>query len=309
MTETNLAFRIPIDDSPAGRRTARAVHVRAVTPNYFDALGMVVTRGRGILTTDGPAAPEIAVVNEAMAADFWGGRDPVGARIRVPTPERGEIDVQVVGVVANAWISPGSNEPRPELFVAQSQERGPSLALLVEAKEPDAHVSAVIQLVQRHLPGVPIVGPNRRLDRPRPLADVLSDAMAPWRYQMAVVGLFSGIALFLTGTGVYGVLSAVVRRQRRAIGVRMALGGTRVRVGGAVLSRGMTLVAVGLGIGILVATGGTRLLQAYLFGVSPLDPLGFAAAALIVLFVGGAASLIPVRRAASTPPLTVLRHE
>lgn len=309
MTKTNVAFRIPLEDAADGLRRMRAVHVRAVTPNYFDALGMVVPRGRGILPTDEPGAPEVAVVNEAMATEFWPGNDPLGARIRIPTPERGEIDVEVVGVLANAWISPGSDEPRPELFVPYAQERSGSFALLVEAEDPNTLVPGVIDAVRQHVPDVPIVGPNRRFDRPRLLADVLSDAMAPWRYQVTLVGFFAGVALFLTGSGLYGVLSAIVRRQRRAIGVRMALGGTRLRVGAAVLSRGMTLMVLGLGIGILVATGSTRLLQAFLFGVDPLDPLGYTAAAMIVLLVGSIASLVPVRRAASTPPLTVLRHE
>jgi ABC-type antimicrobial peptide transport system permease subunit len=133
--------------------------------------------------------------------------------------------------------------------------------------------------------------------------------MARWRYQLTIVGTFAAIAVFLTCAGLYGVISAVVGRQRRSIGIRMALGGTRLRVGRELLSHGVVLIAVGVAVGVLVAAGASRFIRAFLYDVSPIDPLGYATAASVVLVMATLACLVPVRRAAMTPPLTVLREE
>jgi putative ABC transport system permease protein len=296
---------VTIGEASAG--SARMVHLRSVTPNYLSSMGMRLLGGRGLEPSDYAGAVPVAVINEAMAQYLWRGESPVRQRFRIPTPARGEVELEVVGVVANAWLSPGRTESRPEVFVPYAQEGGNELAIVVSASQPERLALPTAEIARRIVPDAAIVGPNRRLDRPMPLEHVLSDAMAPWRYQAVLVGVFAAVVVVLTAGGLYGVLSLDVARRKHELGVRLALGARPRVVAALVMRQGSRLVLSGLTLGVGVAVSAHRLLASFLYGVSPVDLASYAAAAIGVATIGLASAWLPARRATRVDPLVVLR--
>jgi len=142
-----------------------------------------------------------------------------------------------------------------------------------------------------------------------PLAQLIGLALLPNRIALGVAALFGGAGLLLAAVGLYGVLSYMVSRRRREIGIRMALGAAAANIRNLVLRDGLRLVAIGLTVGFAAAAGVSRLLRSLLFGVNPIDPLTYGAIALVLGGVALVACLVPVRRALRTEPLEVLRHD
>jgi putative ABC transport system permease protein len=139
------------------------------------------------------------------------------------------------------------------------------------------------------------------------MADVLADAIAPWRYQLVLVAVFATAAVALTAVGLYGVLAFSVGLRRREIGVRLALGASPGAVMRLILGQGMRQVGAGLVVGVLGALAASRLLESFLYGISPLDPASYGGCAAIIVTVGAAACWSPARRAARTDPMRSLR--
>jgi ABC-type antimicrobial peptide transport system permease subunit len=179
----------------------------------------------------------------------------------------------------------------------------------VRTASPEVVAPAAVAAVRELDPGVALIGPNRRYDAPRMMADVLSDAIAPWRYQLALAAVFTAAAIVLTAVGLYGVLAFSVGLRRREIGVRLAVGAPPAAVMRLVLGQGMRQVFAGLVIGVLAALATSRVMESFLYGVSPLDPASYAACAALVVVVGALACWSPARRASRVDPVRTLREE
>jgi ABC-type antimicrobial peptide transport system permease subunit len=141
------------------------------------------------------------------------------------------------------------------------------------------------------------------------MADVLADAIAPWRYQLTLAGVFTAAAVLLTAVGLYGVLAFSVGLRRREIGVRLAVGAAPASVMRLVLGQGMKQVGAGLVIGVLGALATSRILESFLYGISPLDPASYAACAALIAVVGTLACWRPARCAARVDPVRTLRED
>jgi ABC-type antimicrobial peptide transport system permease subunit len=150
---------------------------------------------------------------------------------------------------------------------------------------------------------------NVPLDNPRPMAELVGDQLATNRFALTLIGMFAVVAALLAVVGLYGVLSYTVGQRLREIGIRMALGSERAGILRLILIRGMRLTVTGVVLGVVAALMMTRLLAAYLFGVSTTDPVTFAAAAVVFLSAAALASYLPARRATALDPVTVLRAE
>jgi ABC-type antimicrobial peptide transport system permease subunit len=153
------------------------------------------------------------------------------------------------------------------------------------------------------------IDPNLPLAEVRTLDDVTTDALSQARFTTLLMSLFAGLALALATIGIYGVISLLVARRRREIGIRIALGARSGSILGMVVSRGMRLAAVGVGAGLVIAAGLTRVMASLLYAVGPLDPLTFTAVPAIVVCVALLACVIPAGRAARLDPIVALREE
>jgi len=251
----------------------------------------------------------VTIINEAMAAKYWPGADPIGREVGVADkkwPVRA-----IVGVVEDVKHYSLKEVPAPEMYVPYAQNGikiWPPMRTLQAAVRAHAAGSpeALLDGVKRAMRSV---DPDLPVGRPSTLTRLVEDATAPARFSVLLLAAFGGLALLLATIGMYGVVSYSVVQRTREIGVRMALGAGRGQVFAMVVGRGSCLAAAGIAIGLLAALGATRLLRGLLYGVQPTDPITFAAVAALLMAVAILACAIPARRATRVDPLIALRGE
>jgi len=274
-----------------------------VTSGYLGTIGIPVLRGRDFAPTDRRESPRVAIVNEALAERAWPGEDPVGKVIRFGSFDGSGPATEVVGVVRDArYRTIGETERHSMLYLPLSQSgnlRVTTLVRLGPGGPSPAALQAVVRELDPHLPIAVNVS----------YAEILGLSLLPNRIAMLVAGLFGATGLVLATVGLYGVLSFMVQRRRREIGIRMALGAASAQVRRMVLRDGLRLTAIGLALGLGAAMVVTRLLSSLLFGLSPMDPATYGVIILLMLVTAWVACAGPMRRALATDPLEVLRHD
>jgi putative ABC transport system permease protein len=269
-----------------------------VSPGYFYTLGIPVLKGRTFTDHDDEQALKVAVVNEALARHLWPTEDPIGKQLPLF-----KSNLTVVGVVGNTRHEGLSQETEAETYVPYLQSPRDFMQLAVRtAAEPDSMASAVRAQVRD-------VDPDQPLYHVATLQQVLSESLAPRRFNVLLLGIFAGIALALATVGIYGVMAISVTQRTHEIGIRMALGAERRDVLRLVVRHGLKLTVIGLGIGIAGALALTRFLSTLLYGVRPTDPLTFVAVSLLLAVVALFACYIPARRATKVDPMVALRYE
>ena len=292
------------EESTAGEEGREmGVSMNAVYPGYFRTLGISILRGRDFAEQDDAGAPGVAIVNQECARRLWGDQEPLGRRISLDGA-RGPF-LQVIGVAQDAKYDELSESPRPFVYLShlQSPDLLSDLALLVRAKERPASLLAA---VQHEL---------RSMDANLPIYDVttlegsLHLRSDKQRGITKLLGLFSALALLLASVGLYGVLAFAVARRTREIGIRMALGARRRDVLRMLVGEGLRLTLWGIGVGLVLSAGLTRLLAGVLFGVAPADLATIAGVSLLLAAVGAAASSLPARKAMRIDPMLALRHD
>jgi predicted permease len=273
-----------------------------------ETLGERLVSGRHLARQDDENAPDVAVINEAMARRYWAGQDPLGRRFRIGPP--GRPWVTVVGVVADVRHNGITGVVKAKFYRSYAQfhrSRGGTptrdLALVVKTDgDPLALAAPIREVVQRLDPAVPV-------SRVRTLDAVASGSIAAPRLASRVLSLFAVLAILLCAVGVYGVLAMSVAERRQEIGVRMALGARAANVSGLVLGEGLAAVGSGLALGLVAAALLSRFLESLLHGVRPLDPATYLAVAGALASVALVAGLVPALRAARTDPSVALRNE
>ena len=272
------------------------VNVNIITPGYFRTLGVPILRGRDFTDGDVKDGKAVAVINRAMADEFWPGRDPIGKYI-------GDVDAEVVGVVENVRERSLREPAAPSVYRPLTQFSMSGMTLLVDSDAPTSTVMAGLSAAIRD------VNPDLPLFQLWTLEQKMGFALAQERLMAAMVGAFSLLALLLAAGGLYSVIAYATQLRRREFGIRMALGAERSRILRGVLGESVTLTVTGLLLGIAIAAAVTRFAQSLLFEVSPLDPSTFGAVAAVLLLAGLSAAQLPAYRAMSTDPANVLRHE
>jgi hypothetical protein len=271
-----------------------------------------VVAGRTLTEADTPATPPAVVVNRTFARQYLGDR-PVGVRIpRISGPRAGWLrfadqnaEWEVVGVVEEMRQDVGA-PPQAEMFASFKQavmgaNPGFDPILVVRtAADPIAYASTLRRLVQEQAPGL-------ALDSVMTLEDRVMTSLAKPRLYAVVLVLFAAFAVLIAGVGLFGVMSFSVGQRTREIGVRSALGAQPRDIVALVLRQAFWIVGAGVAIGLTSAAAGSRLLTAFLYGVSPYDVLTFVGVAAIVVLAAAISCLLPARRAASVDPLTALR--
>lgn len=270
-----------------------------VTPGYLEIMNIPLVEGRLFDERDGIDGEEAIIINQSLARRYFGDRSPLGAQITT----FGE-PATVVGVVGDVRHNGVTAQARERFYRPQAQvpaaQRSMTLTIQARAGDPAALIGPVRRILAELDPRMPI-------SEVRTLDQVLSAAVAQPRFAMLLLAVFSAVALALAAVGIYGVLAYGVSQRTPEIGIRMALGADRSRVVGMVVRQGMVMALAGVALGVLAALGLTRFMQGMLFGVTPQDPLTFAAVPLVFAVVALVACMIPARRAARIHPAVSLR--
>ncbi|HSL23221.1 MAG TPA: ADOP family duplicated permease [Vicinamibacterales bacterium] len=289
------SIRVPGYVSPTGRNPFVGVNV--VTSGYFETMAIPLVRGRGFSDADTRDAPPVVVVNEAAAARFWNG-DALGRRFSINRAE-----VTIVGVARNVAPEPGAT---PEPFVYGCLTQLPAAGLGVVHLVARAHGDAA-SLVPRLRDAIRAAGPTAPVLEARTLDEQLRDLLGAQRSVAVLMGLLSVVAVALSVGGIYAMVSFWVTERTREFGVRMALGASRGTIRRLALRHAATAVGAGIAAGLPIAIVLGRASRRMLFDLSPMDPVAFGGAILLIVAAAFAASLIPAHRAAATTPLQALR--
>jgi putative ABC transport system permease protein len=300
------AFEVVGQPVPAKADRPAAVY-QMVSPNYLDAMGISLLRGRGFDAHDTAGAAPVCLINEALARRYLKDRDPIGAQLIVDSMDLAgpkPVTREVVGVVRQVKIDgPGDQEEALEIYVPIEQNAWFWGSIVVRsATDPLGLVPAVKQAVAR-------IDKDLPLTNMRTMEEVASDAVAQPRFRAGLVGAFAGLALVLAAAGIFSVLAYAVSQRTREFGIRMALGARPRQVLSQVLGGGLRITAIGVIVGLAAAAGVTRFLAALLFGVQPLDPVTFIGAPLVLAVIAIAACLVPAWRASRVDPAIALRQE
>jgi putative ABC transport system permease protein len=279
-----------------------------VTAGYLESMGEQVLRGRGIAESDAADGQLVVLINEEMAKRYWAGRDPIGGRLSVGMdPKRPWLTV--VGIVKDVRHNGVADVVKEKFYVPHTQWHKSvgnpirAMTLVIKtATAPATLTSSVRQAIRGLDPNLPVA--DVRL-----MTEVVGAALSTPRFTSALLSMFAVLALTLSAIGIYGVLSYVVSRRTREIGIRVAIGADRGTVLRMVLSSGLTLAAIGVVAGVAVALLTTRLFRGLLHDVTPADPLTFAAVASGLIVVALLASLAPAWRATRVDPVIALKSE
>ncbi|MGH9823262.1 MAG: ABC transporter permease, partial [Blastocatellia bacterium] len=279
----------------------------AVTPDYFNTLGISTIEGRAFTDADGENAEHVVMVSATTAREFWPGKNPIGKHLRALWEQQWRT---VIGVVADvrqfdlsnrtpAWIRGVVYMPYPQ-SVAWNHQIPLEMALIVRTSENPGKVSAEIrQLVAQVNPDLP-VGDVRQLE------SIVLNSTSDSRSLVWLFAGFAGCALLLAAIGVYGLVSYATAQRTSELGLRLALGATKASLVGLVIRHTLTLVACGLGLGIAASFALTKALSSFLYGVAPTDPITLFGACVILMAVGVLAGYLPARKAANVDPLKAL---
>jgi predicted permease len=275
--------------------------IRIVTPGFFRTLRIPVHRGREFAAADEANPAPGFIVNEEFVKMRLAGLDPLRQSLMVRMQPKNTY-APIIGVVGNVSERSVKGEARPTIYYSHRQLTDADMTLFVRSNRPAAAAEGAIAVIRRLDPHVPVT-------QIRTFEDALSERLAQEHLSAVVSGGFALSGLLLASLGLYALLAFLVSERTREIGLRIALGANRTELTWSVVRNGLTLVAIGAAAGIAVSILVLPLFGTLLFGVTPTDALTHAVVLTLLGGVGGLASYIPARRAASVEPLTALRQE
>jgi len=276
----------------------------AVSPQFFQTLGLTILRGRDFTESEGLSRSAVAVINQTMATRLWPDADAVGGRFQLTGAATAEW-FTVIGVAPDIRQNDPDDDELvyPVAFVPYPYAATANTGLTIRtAGNPAAVTASVREAIRASDPGLPLFD-VRTMQEVQDLS-IWQFGLFGWMF-----GAFGAVALLLAGIGVYGVLAFSVSQRTQEMGVRMALGAGRPDVLRLVVRQGLTLAAIGIGIGLVLAAGVTRVVASLLFGVSPTDPVSFGGVAAFLGAVALLASYIPALRATRVDPMIALRND
>ena len=274
----------------------------AVSPSFFQTAKIPILRGRAFDASDRPDSRAVTIVNERFVRMTFGDREPIGRVLRL-IDDNGATgaELEIVGVVGDVVQARVEDGIQPAVYRPYTQTPAP-MSVLIASRRDVASLTPEIRraLVEVGLWSAPVLGFSSMQDR-------IGRSFSAPRFQLLLIGMFAGVALLLAGIGLYGTLTFAVRSRTRELGIRMAMGATQRQIVDLVLRQGLRVLGIGLGVGVIAALGLTRLLQGFLYRISPIDPLSFLGAVLVVVVVVLTAALRPAGRAARVDPVASMR--
>jgi putative ABC transport system permease protein len=276
---------------------------------YLEAIGERVIRGRAITPDDKTDTMLVALINEEMARRYWAGRDPIGGRFQIGGGAQNRPFITVVGIVADVRHNGITEAVKEKFYVPHTQWHKSvgnairSMTLVMKTQgDPQALANPVRQTIRELDPNLPVAAV-------RTMDEVVAATLSAPRFTGMLLGVFAALALALSAIGIYGVLSYVVSRRTREIGIRVAIGAGRGQVLRLVLGSGVGLALVGIAFGLAAAASLSRVMTTLLHDVRPGDPATYAAVAAALTLVAIVASLIPAWRATRVDPVKALKAE
>jgi putative ABC transport system permease protein len=290
-----------IEGRPLPLKDMQFVSHIVITPGYFRTLQLPLLQGRDFNEADYDA-PNVLIVSQSFAARHWPHESAISKRVRFGPPKNQEPWHTVIGVVAESKMRGLEQAETAAVYLPYSADITPA-TFLVRASADPLQLSRALRTL--------ITGVDRSISVSNVLTleQILERASWRQRFFSVLMTCFTGIALVLAAVGFYAMLSYSISLQRREIGVRIALGASYSNVLRLVMSEGLRLVGIGLAAGAVLAAGLTRLLQSQIFEVSPMDPIAWIAAVLVLIVVAGLAMFDPVRKALRVDPVAALREQ
>jgi predicted permease len=296
------SFGMTVEGGAAGERVN--TFFRVVTPEYFATMGVRLRDGRLFDVSDQPSdSGGSIVINEASAAKFFPGENPIGKRLSGGFSGAWT----VIGVVRNVAEGALTDAVEPTgYYLARQVEWFGNAGTLVVRSATVGNEASLLDDVRRTINRV---APEFAVQQTTTMSRIMDVAVGPARQVMTLLALLSGLALVLGAVGIYGVISHFALRRKRDWAIRVALGLPGSRVVTSIVGQGVLLVAAGIALGAIGTIVLSRLLTSFLYGVSKVDPLACTAASAALLAVGGGAAFVPARRAGSVAPALVLREQ
>jgi len=305
-------FGMPFDivgKAVADRSQRPGAGFNMVTPGYFPAFGIRITRGRAFTEADAAGSVPVAVVNAELVKRYFPNVDPLTQRLSVEQLIPGvtnlgpPIDWQIVGVYENVRNGGPKREGFPEIDVPFAQSPWPSVTMSVRTtgipEQMNKSIAAVIHSVDPDLPMADV----------RTMDQVLEQSLGGDRFGAVLFVSFAVVALCLAAFGIYGVMSFAVAQRTHEIGLRMALGAGQGQVLGLIMKEGLVLGVIGLLIGLAASYGIGRLMRGMWYGIGSLDPIAFSAMAAVLMLAALLACYVPARRATHVDPMAALRQD
>ena len=278
-------------------------HMNQVTPGYFEVLGIHVLAGRGFMSKDTANSPKAAVVNESFVKRYFGASPAVGRRIGLGSDPGTPTDIEIIGVVNDTKYENLREEIPREVYLCDAQRGASNKVVYVRTERDSENAFAAIRAVVHDLaPALPITGMKT-------LTRQMDESLVTERMVATLSSVFGALATVLAIIGLYGVMAYMVTRRSREIGIRMALGAMRGNVVWLVMREVLTLVGIGIAVGLPAAFALTHLVESQLYGVKANDPAAMALATALLAAVALLAGYIPAQRAAGFDPVRVLRYE
>jgi len=296
-------FAFAIEGRPADSERVPVAELASVSPGHFHVLEIPILLGRNFSDSDDDKGLPVALVDQTLANRYWPKENPIGKRIRPGPANSTNPWLKIVGVVGDARTDSIESQGVPHIYVPDFQAPAYSSVIYLRTTgDPGTLGDAIRREVVAVDPNVPVYGV-------RTLDDVVARSVAERRFALQILGFFAGVALLLAAIGIYGVMAYTFSQRTHEIGIRMALGAQPRDILRTAVSEGMTLVAAGLGSGLVGALILTRFLRSMLYAVTPSDPLTFAALSALLAAVALLACFVPALRATRVDPLVALREE
>jgi putative ABC transport system permease protein len=295
--------------APADAAHRRPVFFKIVSPSYVDALGITLVAGRGLRESDIAGAPRVALINQTLARQEFGGTDAIGHRIAVPQIVPGKTEFgrpvpwEIVGVIADEKITGLGDTTSAGMYVPLRQSPASNLHLVLQTAVDPASLQPAVRAA------VAGVNKNQALGDVQPLEDIVAQSMLGTRVSSALLALFAAIALALAAVGIYGVMSCTIVQRTHEMGIRAALGARAGSLRWLILWSGMRPALAGLAVGLLVTDPATQFMSFMVYGVGTDDPLTIGVVAGLLLAVAGVACGVPAWRLTQGDPMEALRYE
>ncbi len=275
--------------------------MRAVTPGYFEAMGIPIIKGRGLTLADRADAPSVTVVSETLARTMFPRQDPIGKRLGYGWGD--SVSAEIVGVAGDVHHDGPSTAPYMEIYRPLAQFPYSFMSIVVRT---DGEAPSITDAVRSE---VHALDPDQPVAQLRPMQELMQETLAKPRLNTLLLSLFAVVGLTLAALGIYGLMSYAVAQRTQEIGIRMALGAKAKDVLAMIVRHGLALTLTGVAVGLVASLVLTQVMSRLLFGVSSRDPLTFVMVPVLLAVVALVSCFLPARRATRVDPIVALRSE